>query len=246
MNHTIYNQEFFATRDRETGYAAKTILGHALKILPPIHSAIDIGCGIGTWLNVLTTMGVDTIHGVDGPWVDPELLVIPEDQFECFDLQQIYSSSTRYDLAMSLEVAEHLPPDSAGSFVECLTRHADFVLFSAAVPNQGGQGHVNEQWQDYWAELFASHGYQSVDGIRSLIWNDQDIHFWYRQNILLYATRSRLQEISRHGTEMPRSIIHPELYQQKCNVIESNRASLAQPLSKRIVSKISRGLGLKK
>jgi hypothetical protein len=47
----------------------------------------------------------------------------------------------RFDLAVCLEVAEHLPPERAESFIRELCDLAPVVLFSAAIPGQGGTGH---------------------------------------------------------------------------------------------------------
>jgi hypothetical protein len=87
---------------------------------------------------------------------------------------------------LSLEVAEHLPPERAQSFVADLVALAPAVLFGAAIPGQGGVNHLNEQWQSYWAAHFASHGYASFDVVRPAIWNDAAIPAWYRQNAVLY------------------------------------------------------------
>jgi hypothetical protein len=98
-----------------------------------------------------------------------------------------------FDLAISLEVAEHLPEEAADAFVESLTRLASVVLFSAAAPYQGGEHHVNERWPVYWAERFATHGYLSVDCIRRRIWANPAVEWWYAQNAFLYVERGRLE-----------------------------------------------------
>jgi hypothetical protein len=59
-----------------------------------------------------------------------------------------------FDLAICLEVAEHLPPEAAEGFIDSLTRLAPVVLFSAAITFQVGNQHLNGQWPDYWATLF--------------------------------------------------------------------------------------------
>lgn len=71
--------------------------------------------------------------------------------------------------------------------VAVLTRAAKVVLFSAAPPGQGGVGHVNEQWPEYWRDLFQAHGFRMLDLIRSRIRDDQRVVWWYRQNLLLFS-----------------------------------------------------------
>lgn len=203
---TTYHHEFYAGRDEATRYAAETILGLVLKQITPVKSAIDIGCGVGTWLSVLTdTHGVTVTQGHDGDWVERDLLEIPQDCFEPVLLsKELPAVTRRYDLAISLEVAEHLPSERAADFVKYLTELSDTVLFSAAIPGQGGTGHVNEQWPKYWADLFLVHGYTTTAEIRPRIWDDDKIPFWYRQNTLLFTKEWR--------TGTPLSLVHPDLY----------------------------------
>ncbi len=213
-----YRDEFFRDRHARTVYAAETVLGILLPALPPVSSAIDVGCGVGTWLSVLARQGVTGIQGVDGPWVDVANLVIPRENFVHHDLRQDRDFGRRFDLAMSLEVAEHLPAERAAGFVGWLTGLSDIVLFSAATPQQGGKNHFNEQWQDYWAELFAARDYVPADFIRARIWDDSRIATWYRQNLLVYVRRNRLPELRlQHGagTPGPLSIVHPEVFLAK-------------------------------
>ena len=123
------------------------------------------------------------------------------------DLTQPISLGRRFDLAICLEVAEHIDEKRASDFLSTLTSFSDHVLFSAAIPYQGGTGHVNEQWPGYWARLFADKGYGCQDFIRKKIWNDSGIHYWYRQNILLFSKGAEHEE--------PLPMVHPELFTQR-------------------------------
>jgi hypothetical protein len=212
-----YSQGFFDTRHEKTVYSATTILSILLERMPPIDSAVDVGCGVGTWLSVLQQRGVKDIKGIDGPWVDRSLLAIPQDCFESVDLSKTVRLPRRYDLAISLEVAEHLPSDRAEGFVLLLTELSDFVLFSAAIPFQGGLNHINEQWQDYWVKLFGGLNYVAQDFIRPKIWHDNRIPWWYRQNTLFFAKREksshvRLDSVAGDAGVMPLNVVHPDFY----------------------------------
>src|SRR4249920_1583207 len=136
-----YKDKFYGNRDAQTAHAARTILGLTLELLPPVHSAVDVGCGVGTWLSVLRERGVATVRGFDGAWVREDRLTIPRDSFVAADLTQRIPESGKFDLAISVEVAEHLPPASAETFVDSLVGLSDFVVFSAAIPHQGGKHH---------------------------------------------------------------------------------------------------------
>jgi len=158
-----------------------------LRYLTP-HSVIDVGCGRGAWLRALAECGVTEIAGLDGQYVDRSRLLIDPAQFAALDLRRVEAVTGRYDLALCLEVAEHLPPESGAPLVEALTRVASVILFSAAIPGQGGAQHVNEQWPAFWHHLFADRGYRALDAIRPCIRADPLVDWWYRQNLLVYAS----------------------------------------------------------
>lgn len=210
-----YKDEFFRDRHARTVYAAETVLGIVAPVLPALRSAVDIGCGVGTWLSVLGRQGV-AVRGVDGHWVDVANLAIPATSFTHHDLQGDLDLGHRFDLAISLEVAEHLPAARAPGFTTWLAALSDVILFSAATPRQGGRNHFNEQWQDYWANLFATRDYVAVDLVRPRIWNDPKIATWYRQNTLLYVRRSRLAELKLpEPVPAPLAVVHPEVFTAK-------------------------------
>lgn len=208
-----YDSSFFLRHSSVSSESAK-------QILPPVlewtgaRSLVDVGCGIGDWARAAMDLGVDDVLGIDGRYVDTDQLVIPEDRFLAADLAEPLEVGRRFDLVISLEVAEHLPPERANSFVRDLCLLGDVVLFSAAVPGQGGQKHVNEQWQTFWAELFAGNGYEVFDVVRPRVWTDPRVAVWYRQNIFVAA----------HGFVVPRlraiepgeilDCVHPELWRR--------------------------------
>ena len=90
----------------------------------------------------------------------------------------------RFDLVLCLEVAEHLPADSAPTLIDSLVSLGPVIVFSAAIPYQGGTHHVNEQRPEYWARHFATKEYVPVDFLRRQIWQLHDVEWFYAQNIL--------------------------------------------------------------
>jgi hypothetical protein len=178
------------------------------------RSAIDLGCGRGEWLAVFQASGVAEIQGLDGSHVDPNRMAIPASAFVTHDFTQPYRGERRYDLAMSVEVAEHLEPAAGAALVHSLTDLSDVVLFSAAAPHQAGVHHVNCQWPVYWSRLFRERSYVAVDAIRRRIWNNSAVDWWYRQNLLLYIRDARLKSypvLAVDCTEEPLALVHPEM-----------------------------------
>lgn len=204
-----YTRGFFKDQIAGSRASAKLIAGICQELLQP-RSVIDIGCGVGTWLAAFEALGVSDIAGYDGDWVDRQLLQISGNAFHPVDLNQRLSIDRRYDLALSLETAEHLQPQRSETLVADLVALAPAVLFSAAIPHQGGTDHINERWQDYWAGLFAAHGYTAKDCIRPRIWENPASALWYAQNTLLYVNES----VSLDCPEgLPLRLVHPDLHE---------------------------------
>ena len=158
-------------------------------------SVADFGCGHGAWLSVWRVAGLQ-VQGIDGPYVERAKLLIPDANFTPADLAAPISLGRRFDIVQSLETAEHLPGARAAGFVADLTAHADRVLFSAAVPGQGGEHHVNEQTLEYWRALFRAHDYLPVDLVRPQVRNIQSVQAWYRCNTILYVKRQAMPLLS--------------------------------------------------
>lgn len=240
----FYDQEFYHQRNANTIYAARRILDISLSKIPNISSAIDVGCGVGTWLSVLAEKGV-AVHGIDGPWVPLQLLQIPQQCFQPIDLEQAFLSDAapipvaKADFLITLEVAEHIPPTLADQFIKFIASKADYILFSAAIPGQTGNGHVNEQWPSYWSKKFENYNFKMIDIIRNRIWRDKKIPFWYRQNCFLVAKNNATIESFPSSTLNVSSgaadIVHPE----QLFMYTSEKPSEA---GKSIFSKIKRNL----
>lgn len=217
----MYASDFYEEYRQDSHQSALVALSFLFGMAKPA-SVIDVGCGAGTWLAACETLGVRDICGVDGPWVsDVELWVDPS-VIRLQDLEEPLTLTRTFDLAMSLEVAEHLHERSATTFVRSLTTLADVVLFSAAIPLQGGTHHVNERWPLYWAELFADEGFACFDALRPALWNDKQVEYFYRQNALIFIregsqsafANSILKAVGSSRVAKPLPLVHPEKYLQ--------------------------------
>lgn len=221
----------------ESTYKHNTILHNeksASIILPYIkkkydfNSLLDVGCGLGTWSSVAINLGIKEVVAIDSPYVPVHLRTIPQEYFIEKDLTQPFNvGKSRFDLAICLEVAEHLPESSADSLVESLTKHADVILFSAAIPGQGGQNHINEQWPDYWQEKFSKYNFFAFDVLRNHFWDNENIDPWYRQNMLIYTkSETFLNELPTN--KIPK-LMHPDMFKPHILSFYSLSAKVRSP-----------------
>ena len=211
-----YTQSFFNDLQAGSKQSAMEIVPLILELLKP-SSVVDIGCGSGEWLSVFNRYGVEDILGVDGNYVDRNSLAISSDKFLALDLTQPFTINRKFDLVVSLEVAEHLPIESAEIFIDSLTKLGSVILFSAAIPFQGGTHHVNEQWQEYWIELFGNKNYEVIDCVRPQVWQNQNVEYWYAQNTFVfvrqdYLEQHQLKDNWEKSDKNPYSLVHPRMY----------------------------------
>lgn len=179
-------------------------------------TVLDVGCGIGTWLSVFKENGVTELQGIDGGFVNKDLLRvhISESDFFAHDLSITFNLKRKFDLVTCLEVAEHLDKKQAYIFIESVCKHSDTIIFSAAVPGQQGQNHLNEQWPAYWINIFKTQGFDCYDILRPLIWEVEEIDWWYKQNMLVFSNKAL------PGYQVSHSVlpmVHPQHLEQKVN-----------------------------
>ena len=188
-----YKDDFYA-------FLASFAVRSAQRVVPVVVAATgaadiaDFGCGEGAWLSVWKAAGL-RVQGVDGDYVNRARLLIDAEEFVAADLARPVDLGRRFDLVQSLETAEHLPAARAADFVATLVRHSDMVLFSAAVPGQGGEHHVNERSPQFWRRLFAAHDFVAVDCVRPVVRHDETVQRWYRFNTVLYVRREALARL---------------------------------------------------
>lgn len=212
-----YDPAFFEDLRQGAFESAREIVPYLITLLQPT-SVLDVGCGVGAWLAVFMEHNIEDILGVDGNYLRREQLVIPPAKFVAADLSHTIDLRRRFDLVITLEVAEHLPATSSATFVDALTAHGTAIFFSAAVPGQGGTHHVNEQWPEYWKGLFEARNFVLIDCLRYRFWDNVKVAACYRQNMMLYVDRNRLtadpnlrcEYERRNGS--PLSLVHPEVF----------------------------------
>ncbi len=234
-----YPERFFADAQEGSRRSAQEIVPLIVEFFHP-SSVVDVGCSVGAWLAAFQQYGVTDILGVDGDHVPRKMLQIREDQFLAADLRVPLRLDRRFDLALCLEVAEHLPPECATALVGSLAALAPVVVFSAAIPFQGGTDHLNEQWPAYWVERFGEVHYTALDCLRRRVWQNESVDWWYAQNLLCFVHQQRVQLYAHLAGGPPDpvpALVHPLNYVWKAE--ELSHATGAR----RVVSQVVRTLG---
>lgn len=189
-----YDENFFSYLALSSLRSARAAVPIILRLLP-VHSILDVGCGAGAWLSEYRKAGVADVVGLDGGYVRPESLLIPWHVFRAQDVTRTFDLGRRFDLVQCLEVAEHIPTEMSETLIANLARHGDSVLFSAAVPGQGGQNHLNEQCYEFWRAVFATQGFLPFDCLRAALMQSKEVKAWYRYNTLLYVRKEVIETL---------------------------------------------------
>jgi len=196
MSDHEYSHDFYSYIDAGSRRSARAVASILLPEMK-IASLLDVGAGHGAWAAEWLAAGVKNVVAVDGDYVQPNQLAIPKKNFRAHDLSTPLDLKKSFDLVQSLEVAEHLPEGKAELFVDNLIRHGDVILFSAAVPHQGGEHHVNEQPPEYWRRKFAARGYAAFDFVRPKLEGRSEVMPWYRFNSYVYANETGQKRLSK-------------------------------------------------
>ena len=186
----IFDENFYADSRVRSLQSAELLLG----LLAPhlvARNAVDFGAGIGTWLDAACLAGAESALGIEGHWVEKSQLRFAGAVFRYQDLNNTIELERRFDLAISVEVAEHVQPTGGPTFVDDVCRASDQVLFGAALPRQPGDGHINCRPHSYWAAEFQRNGYTGLDPFRAHAWYDTRVEPWYAQNCFLFVKEGR-------------------------------------------------------
>jgi SAM-dependent methyltransferase len=229
-----YSTRYYEGLKEDSAASAKAVVPLVLGLFPA-RTVLDVGCGSGTWTRAYLDAGCDA-RGIDGMVVREEQLLIPKERFERRDLGQPLRLDRRFDLVNCLEVAEHLDPSRGPSFAADLCRLTDVVLFSAAVPGQGGTHHVNEQWASYWIPHFKAAGMVPLDCLRWQLWDNPAVAWWYVQNVFAFVRESRVADFPAAVAAVrpwPTDLVHPRAYV---------KATVPSEMSPRMLAEVARAL----
>jgi len=189
-----YDSDFYRFLAESSVKSAEAAVPRVRAVLP-FKSMLDVGCGAGAWLAAYAKNGVADYVGVDGAYVRPEQLLIDRSRFTPRNVAEAFDLGRQFDFVQCLEVGEHVPREGSATLVDNIVRHGRTVLFSAAVPGQGGENHINERPLEFWRKLFRERGYLPFDAFRPTVRGDERVEFWYRYNPVFYVHESAVAQL---------------------------------------------------
>jgi len=237
----VYSSEFFAGQVEGSARSAAVVVPLVLSLIP-VRSVIDVGCGVGPWAAEFIANGVPDVWGVDGDYVQRSQLRIPTDRFLARDLTKPLGLERTFDLAVCLEVAEHLPASRADSLIADLTRMAPCVLFSAAIPGPTGTNHINPQYPPYWIRLFQERGYEGIDPIRPRIWGNDSVEWFYQQDTIMFVGPKHA--LLHENFPKPHTVVHQHMYEQVLHA-EPSLGMMAKVFPRAVLRSIRYRLGFR-
>lgn len=245
VNEARYPSAWHASFADVTSNSARLILSF-LQNFVRLDSMLELGCGEAHWSANALSLGTQTVCAVDGPWNNKERLNVASSQYIEAEINRNFNVPGKFDMAICLEVAEHVDMNFATKTVSILSEASDVVLFGAAIPYQGGFGHINEQWPSWWNEKFLLAGFRPYDVIRPKFWNHPDIHYWYKQNTILYIREGaknidleKLSSLKDWGNgEYVMDIVHPEKFLSVASYSEVSILRFLKKLPKHLKKRI--------
>lgn len=183
----IYKTQYYAKRIEDPWRSEANQIGIVLMNYFEPESVIDFGCAVGAHLEPFHKNNI-AVQGVEGNKKGIEYAVIPKKYISHHDLRKPFDSNRKYDLAISIEVAEHIPQQFDDVYVNSICASASNIVITAAPPGQGGTHHVNEQPNEYWIDKFERRGFSYRENANKELAAQFEVSnsTWVEENLLIF------------------------------------------------------------
>jgi hypothetical protein len=169
LDWLVYNPLVLAFWHDRGVESAPPVIDALERAFPQARSYADIGAGTGAFAAELQRRDKVVVAYERSRWGQ---LIARSQRVDVRGLQLERVSLgdlVRVDVALCFEVAEHLRPDIGNTLVHVCAASAPNVVFTAAEPDEGGSGHVNEQPRRYWIDRFEQAGMNLDSGLTEML-----------------------------------------------------------------------------
>jgi hypothetical protein len=204
-----YDDSFYEGTYQTSVQSARLLL-RRLQSMTNFHDLVDVGAGAGAWSQAALEMGKKVLS-IDGEWVRNVPKACEGLTYQYSDLDSTITSERVFDVSVCVEVAEHLTPERSAGLISDLCSLAPVAVFGAALPRQGGVGHINCRPSSFWIELFRRQHFSVFDAFRPAFWYDSRVAPWYAQNTFLFVSNARLEAFSHLPRPSLVDVYHPRV-----------------------------------
>jgi SAM-dependent methyltransferase len=187
-NHQdIYDSDYFERYVEPLASASAPVMAESIVAEFNPASVVDVGCGTGALLAALQRAGLECL-GLDYSEASLRMAQARGLRVEKLDLCSASPGPRHFDVAISVEVAEHLPERCVDRYVDYLCHLAPAIVFTAATPGQGGWAHLNEQPHEFWIAKFRDRGFELVQEVSERWrhqWKRSNVAWFYHTNVMI-------------------------------------------------------------
>lgn len=143
---------------------------------------VDFGCGNADYAKILIEHGKE-VDCFDGNPHTPEMT---NGLGKVLDLSEKFDLGKKFECVISLEVGEHIPKEKEQIYLDNLTKHSSqCIILSWALPSQGGDGHCNEQPNDYIIKEMEKRNYKHWEEASDYLRNSSTL-WWFKKTIMVF------------------------------------------------------------
>ena len=189
----VYDADYYASAVEGGASRSAKVMANSIRRDFAPRTIVDVGCGTGALLLAMRESGVRVL-GFERSTAALDLCRRRGLEVRKLDLEKdVIEVNEKFDVAVSVEVAEHLPAAVADRYIDALTQLSDVVVFTAAPPGQGGTDHVNEQPAGYWIEKFVTRSFVCLEDVTAdwqHEWEVGGASAWYFRNLMVFRRRT--------------------------------------------------------
>lgn len=156
----MYRGSFFSKRHKLAWRVP--IVCDAIEAVFKPATIVDVGCATGDFVKGFQDRGLMAL-GIEGSKNCAPFLEAPQSTVLIMDLRRQFTKLDLgpFDVALCLEVAEHIEEEFVEEFLDNLCALSKTIVMSYAPPGAGGHHHVNCQHAPYWLMKMAQRGFKN-------------------------------------------------------------------------------------